>query len=458
MRKTKKIVLIVLICIICISLSSCDFSIASVEALMRPPKLSGENSILQDAFENYIGKSTDVIMKTPISGENRSTYMFVDLDNDKVDEALVFYSDPTVDEFAKAGLFKKLDNKWELVSDIKGQGEEIYDVNFADINGDKKYELIFGWSNVADNEGSTGSVFGTSSERILTVYDYTGNDINLMITETFSKMYVGDFNSDNSDEFLIVNIDLTNVENRATGRILSYNGDYSVKNDISLQLSGMIEVLNIVTDEVKLNDNLHTRIYIDGCITETAVITEIIDIEHESYEITLPLYENNKSEKPVTIRDSRTQSVDVDNDGIVEIPTLETLPGGKRITENGDEFTTLSLTVWSELKEDTIETEFKSLLNTTYGYMFIFPKEWADKITAVYNTSTTLLTFYALGENDILGSEIFSIMPFSELKWNDDHSGYTKISSSGALVYGYKLKSSSYITIDEITDNFVIID
>jgi hypothetical protein len=139
MNNFKKIICIVLICAICISFSSCDFTIQSVEALMRPPKLSGENSLLQEAFENYVKNSKDVIMKTPISGENRSTYLYFDLDNDGISEAFVFYSDPSIDEFAKVGIFKKEKDKWKLISDIKGQAEEVYAVDFADINGDKEY-------------------------------------------------------------------------------------------------------------------------------------------------------------------------------------------------------------------------------------------------------------------------------------------------------------------------------
>ena len=459
MKNIKKIICIVLICAICISFSSCDLTIQSVEALMRPPKLSGENSLLQDAFESYVKNSKDVIMKTPISGDNRSTYLYFDLDNDKVNEAFVFYSDPTVDEFAKVGIFKKNNNKWELVSDIKGLAEEVYAVNFADINGDNKYEIVFGWTSIADNEGSSGSVFGSSSERTLTVYGYNNSTTNLLITETFSKMYVGDFNADNSDEFLLVNIDLANTDNRTSCRILSYNDDYSSKDDIALQLSGMIEVLNIVTDKILIDDSMHTRVYIDGSITETAVITEVIDIEHESYEISLPLYENNTSEKPVTIRDNRTYSTDIDNDGIIEIPTLETLKGGKRITDGIEGFSSLNLTVWSELNDEyIIEPEFKSLLNTTHGYMYVFPEEWTDEITAVYNNTSALLTFYVLNENETIGAELFSILPFSELKWNDNHSGYSKIMSVGALIYGYSLTPNSYVTKEDIINNFMIID
>jgi hypothetical protein len=221
----------------------------------------------------------------------------------------------------------------------------------------------------------------------------------------------------------------------------------------------MIDVLNIVTDKISIEDSMHTRVYIDGSITETAVITEVIDIEHETFEISLPLYENNKSEKPVTIRDSRTYSTDIDNDGLVEIPTLETLKGGKRITDDVEGYSNLNLTVWSKLDSDyNFEPEFKSLLNTTYGYMFIFPDEWIDSITAVYNNSTALLSFYILNDNETIGTELFSILPFSELKWNDNHNSYSKISSHGALIYGYRLHSNSYVSKDDIIDNFIIID
>ena len=90
----KKLISICLVLIICLSFSACDFSINTVDTLMRPPKLSGESSLLQKAFEESVSDINGVIMKTPVSGQYRSSYLYFDLEKDGEQEAIVFYSYP----------------------------------------------------------------------------------------------------------------------------------------------------------------------------------------------------------------------------------------------------------------------------------------------------------------------------------------------------------------------------
>ena len=71
----KRFIAVFLIIIMCLSLVSCDFNITSIESLMRPPKLSGESNLLQKAFEESVADINGVIMKTPVSGQYRSSYL-----------------------------------------------------------------------------------------------------------------------------------------------------------------------------------------------------------------------------------------------------------------------------------------------------------------------------------------------------------------------------------------------
>ena len=166
----KKIIAILLITVVCLTLSGCDFNIASVDSLMRPPKLSGDSSLLQEAFENSVNYSESVIMKTPMSGDNRSSYLFYDLDNDETQEAFVFYSDPAVEDVAYISAFKKIDGNWSCVSNIKGRGEDVYEVSFADINGDGIKEIVISWNSTSQVELANFSDFGSSRNRTMTIY------------------------------------------------------------------------------------------------------------------------------------------------------------------------------------------------------------------------------------------------------------------------------------------------
>lgn len=452
----KKKIVPALVLLLCILLAGCDLNVTgSVDTLMRPPKLKGESSVLQKTFEKTVGNSGSIIMKAPVSGDNRSSYLLTDIDKDGTEEALIFYSDPAVDEFAYVILLKQSEGKWVAVSTVKGYGDEIYEVEFADINGDKKNEIIISWTSLGGTGDLALSLGGNS--KISTVYSYDGSSVTLIHTEAFTKMLVEDLDGDGSEELFFVTLDLSNNSERTIGKIISFNEDYSIFQKNSFVMSSFINIFNIVTDSTALEGENHTRIYVDGGISETGIITEIIDIVHDTLEITLPLYKQNTSDNPPTIRDVRVFSRDIDGDGIVEIPTSENLPGGVRITENSDVRSKLNLTVWSQLADGELTIECKSIINSTYSYMFIFPEEWIGKITAVYNVKSATLTFYELDSNLSLGSEMFSVKAFSELKWEEQNFGYSKFGENGAFVYGCMIEEGykQQISRDFIANRFM---
>jgi|GEM_PF-6502364 len=451
----KKMIVTVVVLIICLLFSSCDFSISSVDTLMRPPKLSGENRLLQTAFEESVENSNSIIMKTPMSGDYRSSYLFFNLD-DGEKEALVFFSDPANDTLAYVSIFKIVDGEWNFVSSIKGRGEEIYEIKFADINGDSCYELIISWTSIIDGEKNTADL-GATNKRIMTIYSYNGISATLIKVDEFTKMYVQDLNNDNSDDLLLLNIDLLKEDKKTKGRIIRFDENYSVIQDSEFLMTSMINVLNIMQDNITIDDTVYTRIFIDGSVNETGIITEVICIDNKTFDIQLPFYSTNLTDMPKTLRDVNTYSQDIDNDGFIEIPTVESLLYGEIISGDFNEKSSLNLTVWSEVLESELVVDFKCLLNGAYSYMLVFPDEWIGKYTATYNNNNEVLTVYLVNETGTLVNELFYIKVFSELQWDENHYDYIKLDSHGAFVYGYFVKDVNNNTFKELIDNFIII-
>lgn len=456
----KKFIAVFLIIIICLSLTSCDYNITSIESLMRPPKLSGESSLLQQAFEQSIKDTDSVIMKTPVSGNYRSSFLFYDLDKDGVQEALVFYSNPMVDVMAYVNVFKQVDGEWKIVSKIKGKNEEIYEINFADINGDNISEILISWTGAVVSDKSNTSDFGIINERLLSVYSCDGVTTTLLKTETYTNLFLNDLNNDGCDEIVIFKINLADNKKQTTSRIIGFNNDFSVKMDEKLSLTGMLEINNITTDSIDIDGEKHTRIFVDGSISEIGTITEIINIKSTTFDVTLPLYEINQSQKPITLRASRTYCKDIDNDGIVEIPTDELLPFGYRITENINQQTELYMTVWSEFDNSELKIDFKSLMNSSFNYMFILSDEFLNSMSAVYNDNNQTLTFYNVNNDGQLHDELFSIKAFYESEWDDNHHRYVKFAENSTFVYGYLiLNEDNNENYEEfILENFQILN
>ncbi len=434
----KKLIIILFVVLVCASLVFGIYNIKSVDSLMRPPKLGGENSMLQQAFEETVSQSDGIIMKNPLDGKYTSTYLFYDLNDDGTDEALVFYSDLSEDNMACVNVFKKINDKWSFVSKIKGKSEEIYQVDFADFNGDGICELLLSWKSVDPLDSLNSSDYSPMGNRLLSIYSYSDTSTKLLKTESYSNYYIDDFDKDDSDDLFLINISLTDQEKKTSGRLISFYDDYSISQDQSIVMTGMLNIFNIVSDSVIEENKAITRIFIDGTISENAVITEVVSIVQNSFKISLPLYEQNQSTQPSSLRDSKSSSFDFDDDGEVEIPTLEKLPYSELILKDSGESGQINLTVWHELNRSKLNVDKKCIYNSSFKYMFIFPDDWINDITAVYDYNNDTLTFYEVGKIGKTDEWIFSIKAFYIANWKKDDFDYVKFAETQTYVYGYK--------------------
>ena len=455
----KKIVIVLFVFVICASLIFGIYNIKSVDSLMRPPKLGGENSLIQQAFDETVSESDGIIMKNPLDGKYTSTYLFYDLNNDGLDEALVFYSDLTDDNMACVNIFKKTNNEWSFVSKIKGKSEEVYQVDFADFNSDGICEILLSWKAVEPIDSLNSPDFSLLGNRLLSIYSYNETSTTLLKSEHYSNYYIDDFDANDSDDLFLVNISLSDQEKKTSGRLISFCDDYSISQDISIALTGMLNVFNIVSDNVIENNKEISRIFIDGFISENAVITEVVNIVQDSFEVSLPLYEQNQSLQPSTLRDSRSISFDFDNDGEVEIPTLEKLPHSELVLKDSNEKGQLNLTVWHNLIKSRLTVDAKCIYSSSFKYMFIFPDEWINEITAVYDYNNDTLTFYYVDSSDKTDNWIMSIKAFYTSNWEKDNLDYISFTDSSTYIYGYKFydNDTKEDYIEYIDSNFLVI-
>ena len=78
MKKNLFTMLILCLCL-CFSLSGCNLTLKAVDKMMHPPALSGENAGIQKAFEKAVNDK-NIVMKTPTTGDYRSSFILYDFD------------------------------------------------------------------------------------------------------------------------------------------------------------------------------------------------------------------------------------------------------------------------------------------------------------------------------------------------------------------------------------------
>ncbi len=448
----KRIIKLFLVISICLSLTACEDAFLSVEKLMRPPKLSGEDSIIQAAFEASVSDEKNIVMKTPFSGNYRSSYILYDIDDDNKEEAIVLYSVPAEGDFVIAKIFKYSDGEWSNTSQIFGKRSEIYELNFADINGDGCNEILLSWVNTPDK----GEIIDSNINLTYTleIYSYDGVNADLITTESYTNLYIKDFNNNNSDEILIFKVDFSNLKNLTTARLLSFDNEYSVCYDIVTNISDMPEINNIVSDKIVSNGKKISRVFVDGVFNESEIYTEIIEIEETSFDISLPMYYDNASDKPSTLRKGNIYCMDVDKDGSIEIPTKEIFPFSQRISNDVKE--PLNLVVWSEYVNRSFNVKYKTLLNSKVGQLAIIPEEFIGDITAIYDEENLNLTFYSVNMDGKIENALFSFRIFTIPDWEENSFNYEMLHQNDTYVYSYLIfNADNYKKYkDFITENF----
>lgn len=454
----KKIAISLVLVIICLSLSVAFLSISSFESLMRPPKLSGENRLLQQSFEKTVSNSDGIVMKNPLAGEHTSTYLFFDINNDGQEEAFVFYSDLSEDNLACVSIFKKSNDDWFFVSKIKCKSEDIYEVNFADLNGDKIYEILLSNKITDDIQSASADEFSSFGNKMLSIYSFGDSSTMLLKTEKYSNLHISDLNNDSADDLFLLNINLSDREKKTSGRILSFKEDYSINQDVKISMTGMLDVYNIETDTFINNNIEHTRIYVDGSISERGIITEVVDISHDNFEVLLPLYENNQSNQPITLRDSKIFSTDFDGDNIIEVPTFDVFPYAEKITKGTGERVDFNITVWNELDGNVLHIDKKCIQNSSYSYFMMIEESWFNTLSFVYDANNQTMTFYYIEQDGSFGDEIFSMRTFSLPEWEKNDAGYSHLIETSSYVYAVKFNSDDDKTMfeDYIKQNFFV--
>ena len=128
--------------------SGCSLRFTALPNLLRPPKPIGEYSGLQESFESYVATATgkNFLLKTPITGDYRSSFIMYDMDNDGEEEAFVFYTPNKDQSTVRVHFMDSQNGKWNIHNDFPGIGSDVYSVSFADLDEDGISELIVGWN------------------------------------------------------------------------------------------------------------------------------------------------------------------------------------------------------------------------------------------------------------------------------------------------------------------------
>ncbi len=430
-------------------LSGCSLNFFSIESMLSAPALTGKNGQVQKAF-NELMSSAAIKLKTPVKGEYRSSFILKDLNNNGQDEALVFYSDSSVDTSVRLCLLEYVNKTWVISSDIKGAGNGVYSVEFSDFNDDGIYEILVGWS-----------LFENKTARNICVYSVEKGEkglskFNTLLNENYTAHNVADFNNDGFCDLSVVYIDDTAESSRTKLRVFSFSGASQMFMLSECKLKGSaVSVSDINYDTVKIRDNDVTRLIIDFNKNDNSMFTDIVYWSENSKKV-VSVFDNPNV---TTLRALGLSSYDIDGDAKYEIPITEKV--NKFDTEIsaavGKETYSFVKIRWINSLGDNSDEEILTVFNPIHNYLFKVKND--DELTVRFDVYKNSLVFYNWnGTDNSVGSELFSVsfVPDTEENYQKDALLlYEDINGKFYYEITEKGKEKFNITDDYIKSSFI---
>lgn len=383
------------LCCVLFSFSSCSLRIVSVDSLIRAPKLTGVNQQVQQSLDQSVGE--DMILKTPLSGEYASAFVYRDLDNDQNNECIAFYALTSSDTVHMNILDTDQNGSWFSVCDTAGSGSDVSSLTFADVDGNGRDEIIVTWQ-----------IPESKNNQYLSVYGGYAPDVGIvsMFSELYTAYHALDVNGDGSDEIFLSVIETSGDSYLAYGRLFAYEEQAA-----RIEMVSEIRLDSTVTSYANICHDYEgalCRIYIDGVVSETHMITEVLEVSSSALLLSVATADG-QAVSALTLRSGEHLCRDINNDGYVEIPSYAPLAGGSILDRENGVSENLYLTVWNRYSASRLVPAYQYIENIDFGYRFDIPQDWQQRVTAVKDLKLNRLRFYALTENGALGHMLFCI-------------------------------------------------
>lgn len=443
-KRAVALTLAVLFALCSVCLNGCQLSGFGADSLMRPPKAAGDGAAIQSAMEEKLG--TEIALRYPRRGEYRSAIVRADIDNDQMEEAIVFYR--TTAETSGAHMVV-LDSDaagvWNIIGQARSNGGDIDTIMFGDIDGDNVLEIITGWSLYSDAShiiAIHSCVMGKLSEIEITGPEETNGQA------VYSAMAVADFDNNGRDDIIAAQL--------GAAPALSVARMYTLRGQKAEPVSS-IELDSTVITYTKAQAgqiNLQTpALILDGYRSDGRYSTELVVWDKEKRALIAPLNEN-ESHECTLLHSMSTTAADINGDAYIELPSDELLPG---YTE--DSGSSMYLTRWNRFATngDLINVS-SGLMCSDYGYYFKLNPQLAGLITAAQDKEAKTVTFMRTSDKKAFADELLKIRVFTRDEWNAEEkwspldlipdgdqrsAGYYLLAESDYYIYGALITADS---------------
>ena len=456
-------------------LTSCQGLDNDPDAMLMAPKPTGELYGISQALEQSVG--SDIDLKYPKKGQYLSAFTLFDVDGDGEDEAIAFYSfTNNASGDINVSLIDKIDGEWHVVGTGKAAATSVESLSFADLDGNGTMEVIVGWN-----------IFSTVEKQVA-AYAAADGKFTQRLLENYSEFIICNLLEKDYSQILTVLHDAT--AKTSTARLMhlkSQSGEIALVEEGNTQLDGNIN--SYLPPIAGTLASGHPCVYIDAYKGNSSMITEILYYMPPSGEpieksattsgvqratniaptvtatggLFSPFHDEPLFDNEITFRQAAMPMWDIDEDGVMEMPSLTEFPGYGTVNDSSKVY----LVSWRNYDEKKFTAVKTAVMNYTEGYYITVPESWATtataNITVSRNADHSVMSFYAWDkESGVKGDELFRVHVFTRDAWErrnvDEFGDYFVILADESKVYaGYVFNPQHTFSMNEmqIKDAFV---
>ena len=324
---------------------------------------------------------------SPQSGENQQTVQMADLDGDGNDEILVFAKGAT-EKPLQILIFKQDENgRVRTMETIGNNGLSFEQVEYVDFDDKPGCEMI------------VGIRVGDQVQRSVAVYTFKNGDAELMLMNGYSKFVTCDLDRNGCSELMVLRPGEQETQ-RGIAVLYHYNNE-QIERSAEMSLSESTDNIRRIMQGKLQNDM--PAIYVASTAEENAIITDVLTIKNGR--LINIVFSGDVSTNVQTLRNYYVYAEDMDEDGVVELPSIITMKPISRWNDAEEKF----LLRWYSFDENGWEYDkLFTFHNYVGGWYLQLNSDWAGRITIdqyngvyvfylwdeSYQTATTLFTLY----------------------------------------------------------------
>lgn len=427
-----KFILTAALAALMVLLSGC---MSTVDQMYCLPKRSEGFQNLQSAMDRAM---EGLQYSAPLAGENQQTVQAADLNGDGQPEYIVF-AKGTEDRPMKILIFTGQNDDYILNSTISCNGSAFDQVEYVQMDGQPGLELV------------VGCQVSNQVLRSVGVYRFDGEQAIRLVSANYTKFLTFDLDSDDLTEVIVLRPGQSESDNGVAELYGLEDGAIERSNEAPIS-EPADRLKRIITG--KLHDGV-PAVFVGSTVEGSGIITDVYAMVDGVF--TNVSLSNESGTSVQTLRNYYVYAADIDDDGVVELPNLITMPSisSSRAAERQ------YLIRWFAMKTDGSEVDkMYTFHNFVGGWYMTLQGDFAKRITVVQNEHA--FDFYLWDQKLENHEKLFTVYAFTgqdreEMAVKDNRFVIYKDESTVYAAYLDVASASYAITPEELVDSFHLI-